>query len=317
MKSPKVIIITGPTASGKTQLALDLAQGYNAHIMNFDSMLFYRELNIGTAKPTAIERAQIEHSMIDICSLTEPMNAAKYNDQATPLAEKILQNNKILFLVGGSGFYLRAFIKGMYESATPNPKTKKQVDNILKEVGPKGLFEKLKELDPKSANFFHPNDAYRVGRALMHFYETGTSLALEKERFIKMDPYDFSKNRFPSWNILHFHLDIPKPEHEKIIRSRTDNMLKNGLLDEVANILKLPGVVGDEKSLQSIGYKESISFLKGGIPDLKELSDKISISTRQLAKSQKTFFNKIVPKQVFHPIKNRTNIIENFKHFLA
>jgi tRNA dimethylallyltransferase len=255
--------------------------------------------------------------MIDICSLTEPMNAAKYNDLATPLAEKKINENKILFLVGGSGFYLRAFIKGMYESLTPNPETKSKVENILKQVGPLGLFEKLQELDPKSAKIFHPNDAYRVGRALMHFYETGNSIALEKERFNEIDPYDFSQNRFPTWNILHFHLDIPKNEHEKIIRNRTEGMLKNGLLDEVKNILQMPGVAGDEKSLQSIGYKESISYLKGEISDLTALSDKISISTRQLAKSQRTFFNKIVPKQVFHPIKNKTNILEKFQHFLA
>jgi tRNA dimethylallyltransferase len=317
MKSSKVIIITGPTASGKTQLALDLAHAHNAHIMNFDSMLFYRELNIGTAKPTENERAKTEHSMIDICSLTQGMNAAKYNDIATPLAEKKLQENKILFLVGGSGFYLRAFIKGMYESLTPDSQTKLKVQNILKESGATGLFEKLKDLDPKSAKIFHPNDAYRVGRALTHFYETGSSIALEKERFNEINPYDFSQNRFPTWNILHFHLDIPKPEHEKIIRERTEKMLTNGLIEEVKGILKMPGVIGDEKSLQSIGYKECISYLKGEISDLAALSDKISISTRQLAKSQRTFFNKIVPKLVFNPIKNKINIVEKFQHFLA
>lgn len=317
MNRPKVIIISGATATGKTALALDLAQDRNAHIMNFDSMLFYRELNIGTAKPSQEEQKQVTHSMIDICSIKDPMNAAIYNEQATPLAQKILKENKILILVGGSGFYIRAFIKGMYESTTSSSETKERVAKMLEELGPAGLYKKLNELDPKSAKLFHPNDAYRVGRALEHFFETGNSISLEKERFTENDPYNFAQNRFPDWNILHFYLDIAKSEHEGLIRKRTQSMIQNGLIEEVKQILQMPQVTGDEKALASIGYKESMSFIKGEISDLASLSDKISIATRQLAKSQRTFFKKINPKHTFDPLKNNKKIIDTFEHFLA
>jgi len=317
MNKPKVVIISGATATGKTQLALDLAKNQKAHIINFDSMLFYRELNIGTAKPSRYEQKSVPHSMIDICSIKDPMNAAMYNEQATPIAEKILAENKILFLVGGSGFYIRAFMKGMYETLTPSAATKDKVARILAEDGAAALYAQLKNFDPESAALYHPNDSYRVGRALQHFFETGKSIAEEKNRFEKIDPYNFSQNRFPEWNIIHFCLDIAKPEHEKFIRSRTDSMLKNGLVEEVKNILEGPDVTGDEKALQSIGYKETIGLIRGEISDLKDLADKISISTRQLAKSQRTFFKKITPKLTFDPIKNKEKIFDSFGHFLA
>jgi tRNA dimethylallyltransferase len=297
-----VYIISGPTASGKTScsiaLAKDLiAKGKKAVIVNFDSLLFYRGLNIGTAKPSLEEQDGIEHFLMDINSPENPINAAIYCRLATPLIQKLLDNQITPILVGGSGFYIRALVKGMIQSTTTPPEIVKTVQLLLEESGIEKIREELQVHDLESFNKLHPNDHYRNCRALEHFYATGSMIS-DKQKEIP-NPYDFSENIHPNWNITHYYLHIEKEDHLKLIESRTQEMLNCGLIQEYKELLK-KGLSGLERPMQSIGYKQVGDFLKGEIKE-SELAEKISIATRQLAKAQRTFFKKVTPTITLHP----------------
>jgi tRNA dimethylallyltransferase len=318
-----IIIITGATASGKTSLSLELAQTLHkenipAEIINFDSLLFYKDLNIGTAKPTADELNTVKHHLIDICTIQEEMNASRFCELALPLVKEMHQNAIIPILVGGSAFYIRALVKGMYEGKSISKETRSLVEKITLEKGYSFIRSELKTNDPLSFNDLHENDEYRNIRAYEFFIQEGRPISEEKMKI--NDPYDFSDSEHEDWDILHFYLDIPKEDHWPIIEKRTKHMIDAGLIAEVEAILKRSDISGEEKSLQSIGYKETvdhINLLKGDEQaSLNDLIEKIYIATRQLAKSQKTFFKKIEPKLKFHPIKDKDIIINKGLEFI-
>jgi len=318
-----VFIISGATASGKTSLSITLAQnlkskGFSAEIVNFDSLLFYKDLNIGTAKPSQEERKNIPHHLIDICDIHQEMNASKFNKMAQSLISNLHRENKIPILVGGSAFYIRALIKGMYKGPSISEQTKQEVEHILNEKGFSYIRNMLKHLDPSSYQSLHENDQYRNIRAFEFYYQLGRPISQEKNEIV--DPYDFEKNQHPQWDIFHIYLDIPKEEHWPIIKMRTQKMITQGLLCEVSNILKNKELTNDEKCLQSIGYKEAIDYLQNQNPHIesqKDLCEQIYISTRQLAKSQKTFFKKIKPKHTYHPLNDKNKILEEGLSFLS
>lgn len=310
----KVIVISGPTASGKTDMAVELATLFGGEVVNFDSLLLYKEITIGTAKPTPEEQKSIPHHMIEVRSISNPMNAADYAREALPIVEKLLNENKLVFLVGGSGFYLQALIKGMYDSPTTPEEITQRSDELYKTEGITPFLEILKNNDPKSFERYHENDHYRIRRAVEHFWTTGSPLSLARsekdEANQKMDQISIH-----GWDILHIHLDLPKEEHLKIIERRTKRMLENGLLDEIKGLLK-QGFTGEEKPLQSIGYKESLDYLRGNFATLEECQERIIISTRQLAKSQRTWFKRDPSKTTFHPIQEKDLIIESVRAFI-
>lgn len=312
--SKNVIIISGATATGKTSLSIALAKeliskNYKPRIINFDSLLFYRELNIGTAKPDQVERDGIPHEMIDIISAKEPLNASAFVQIAEKIVDDCVAKNEVAILVGGSAFYIRALIKGMYDSETTNDEVKLKVQKIIGELGTQGLIDFLKTNDPKSLDLYHANDQYRLSRAVEHFMQTGDKISEEKERLDDLKPYDLSINDRNGWNIAHFYLDIDKDKHWKLIEKRGKKMLDAGLIDEVKDLIA-NGFNGSEKPLQSIGYKETFDFLRGELASRDELLEKISISTRQLAKSQKTFFKKMIPKTVLNALDDHSHLLK-------
>lgn len=310
----KVIVISGPTASGKTDMAVELASLFGGEVVNFDSLLLYKEITIGTAKPTPEEQKSIPHHMIEVRSISRPMNAADYAREALPIVEKLLSENKLVFLTGGSGFYLQALMKGMYDSPTTPLEITKRSDELYKVEGISPFLDILKLNDPKSYERYHENDHYRVRRAVEHFWTTGSPLSLarsEKDEANQM----MDEVSIHGWDILHIHLDLPKEEHLKIIERRTERMLQNGLLEEIKNLLT-QGFTGEEKPLQSIGYKENLDYLQGKFSSLEECQERIIISTRQLAKSQRTWFKRDSSKRTFHPLQERERIIEAVRSFL-
>jgi len=317
----KLIVITGPTASGKTLFSIELAD-YIKHkllkkvaIVNFDSLLFYQEINLGTAKPTLEERKDIDHYLIDIVSIKSAMNASDFVKVAKNKIDDLFLDNTIVILVGGSAFYLRALLKGMYESEKPTEAIKQEVDTIYNEKGISTIIEFLKIHDPESLKNLHENDHYRLCRAMIHFKMTGNKLSDQKKVLDDKDPYDFSKIEHP-WKMIHFYLDLDKSKHFEIIQKRTRNMIQSGLIAEVQSLIDA-GYSTDLKPLQSIGYKESIEFIQNKYPTIEDCIERIAISTRQLAKSQRTFFNKIHPKISIDPNADLKLFLEISEEFLT
>lgn len=303
----KLILITGPTATGKTKMSIHLAKylktkGINAHVINFDSLLFYQEIAIGTAKPTDIEMDEIPHHLISISSISNELNAYHYVKLAKELISNLHSQEITPILVGGSAFYLRALMKGMYEedSATTNCKeiVKQKWKNTLAECGINPIIEFLQLHDPQALALYHSNDHYRLTRAAEHFEITGNKISDQKKEFDDNAPYDFSTSQY---NFIHFYLDLPKNDHYPYIIKRVDEMIHQGLIDEVKILLE-QNYDTNLKPLQSIGYKETIDFLMGKLKNLDELKELIAIHTRQLAKSQRTFFKKIKPKIELNPL---------------
>ncbi len=316
----KLIVVSGPTASGKTKTSIAIAKkiqdelGKKAAIVNFDSLLFYKEISIGTAKPTIEEQAGIEHHMIDIESIKSPMNAAQFIKIGEKVILDLMKEDKVVILVGGSAFYLRALLKGMYESPTPSKEIKDKLDEWYKKEGIAPFIEYLKEHDPESLITLHSNDHYRLMRAVEHFEATQTKISLQKKELDDQNPYDFSKIAHP-WSILHIYLDLPKDEHFQVITRRTEEMFAQGLMEEIAGLHE-NGFSLEEKPLLSIGYKEAIEFRQGLFANAQQCIERISISTRQLAKSQRTFFNKITPKESFNPLHDQVKIMERVEKFI-
>ncbi|MFP5385395.1 MAG: tRNA (adenosine(37)-N6)-dimethylallyltransferase MiaA [Bacteriovoracia bacterium] len=311
----KVIVISGPTATGKTDLAVELATTFGGEVVNFDSLLLYKEITIGTAKPSKEEQKAIPHHMIDVRSISHPMNAADYAREALPIIERLLAENKLVYLVGGSGFYLQALLKGMYDSPTTPESVTKKSNELYERGGIKPFLEILKENDPDSFTRYHENDHYRVRRAVEHWWTTGTPMFSARS---SKDESNEKLNRptIHPWDLLHIYLDIPREEHLKIIETRTEKMLQGGLIEEVKSLLD-QGFTGLEKPLQSIGYKETLDYIFGVFKSLNDCKERIIISTRQLAKSQRTWFKRDPFKKTFHTLEERKEIFLQVDEFIS
>lgn len=308
---PKLIIISGPTATGKSSLALDLAKKYELAIVNFDSLCFYRELSIGTAKPSQEEQAQAPHFMIDVASISNPLNAADFVKMARPLMDQLFQEYKALILVGGSGFYLRALLEGMYESETTPPDILEKSETLYQQKGILPFWTELQQCDPVAAKKLHPNDHYRIRRAVEHFWAHGNAFSAMASNLEKQKETDI-----PHWETLHLYLDLPKNIHQEIIIQRAQKMWDQGLIAEVGRLLQ-QGFSGEERPLGAIGYKEAIGFLRGELETKEACLEKIVISTRQLAKSQRTWFKKVSSKITINPLQEKNKCTELVGNFLA
>jgi len=310
----KVIVVSGPTACGKTKISIDLAIKFNAEIVNFDSLLLYKEISIGTAKPTRQEMSGVPHHMIDVATISDPLNASSYTLNALPIVNDIHSRGKNVILTGGSGFYLQALLKGMYDSPTTPSHISQRSDELYRTEGITPFLEILKIEDINSFKRYHENDHYRIRRAVEHFWTHGTPLSELRENK-DQENQQLAAGNIHGWDLLHIYLNIPRMEHGEIINTRTLQMLQSGLLDEVRSLLNA-GFTGEEKPLQSIGYKESLDYIKGEITSVEELVERINISTRQLAKSQRTWFNRDKEKFEFHPLSQRQEIFKKVSEFL-
>ncbi len=309
----KIIIISGPTSTGKTSLSIELAKKHQAEIINFDSLLFYKEMDIGTAKPSLEELDSVPHHFVSFRSPNQPLNAYDYMIQAVKKINEIHSNNKLVILVGGSGFYLQAILQGMYDANKSDPEIIKKSNSLYEKNGIDPFIEILKHEDPESYQRYHLNDHYRIRRAVEYFWQTGAKFSEARE---KKDHENKNKSNWNSskyqWDCLHVYLDLPKSEHLEIIHQRTNKMINSGLFQEVEKLLlKYPEI---PKPLKSIGYKESIKYLNNEFTK-DECVERINISTRQLAKAQRTWFNKI-EKKSFNSISEKDEIFKSVEEFL-
>lgn len=273
------ILIVGPTASGKSTLALELAKKFGAAILNCDSLQFYKRLDIGTAKPTMSEREQIPHFLFDFVPPGEVLTAGDYRRAALEVLERELKTRPVIG-VGGSGFYIQALEKGMFDVPKPKPAVEQAVHERLKVQGLAALYQELERRDPDYAEGINPNDSYRIVRALVLMDDAGRSVTEVRA--------GFTQTPFP-YPLLKMGLLPTREELLPRVQARTEAMLRMGFLDEVRGLL----ADGLEAwpPLQSVGYKECVQFLKGEIPE-ERLVPLIVEKTIQLSKKQKTWFKR-------------------------
>lgn len=278
---PKVIVIVGPTASGKTSLGIVVAKKLNGEIISCDSMQIYKEMNIGTAKPTDEERSEIEHHMIDFVFPNERYTVSDFKKDAEIEIEKILKRNKTPIIVGGTGLYVDSLIYGInYPEIDTDENYRKELENIVIKDGLDKLYKMACNIDAEAMEKISPNDKKRILRVLEIYHDTGkTKTELEIISREKEIPYDYKV----------FAIDMPREILYKRIESRVDQMIENGLIEEVNNLLKKYNDF--PTAMQGIGYKEIKEYLDGHLTK-EEAIEKIKKESRHYAKRQLTWFRK-------------------------
>ena len=281
MEKEKVIVICGPTASGKTVLSIELAKKINGEIVSCDSMQIYKEMNIGTAKPTIEEMQGIKHYMIDIISPDERYSVADYKKQAKQAIREILNKGKVPIVVGGTGLYVDSLI---YEIEYPeikfDEKYREELEQEVEKNGLDTLYEKAKKIDEKAVEKISKNDKKRILRILEIYHATGKNKT-EQEKESRKNEVEFDYKVFA--------LNMEREKLYERINKRVDIMFEQGLIQEVKNILnkysKFP------TAMRGLGYKEVVNYLNG-IYTKEEMIEKIKMETRRYAKRQLTWFRK-------------------------
>ncbi len=276
----KVLVICGPTASGKTSLSVACAKKLDSEIISADSMLIYRGLDIGTAKPTMQERDGVVHYMIDVVPPAQKFSVSDYEAMALPILDDLLAKGKTPIICGGTGFYINSLLyKSQFGNVGANEEIRLKYENLAVEYGKEYVHAILREKDPESAEKLHFNDVKRVIRALEIYDMTGQPKSLQKDEWRAR--YDF----------LAISIDYPREALYQRIELRVEEMFSMGLLDEVATLQK-QGITADMQCMQGIGYKEILEGEKEGLTKF-EIKELIKKNTRNYAKRQITFFKRM------------------------
>lgn len=272
------VIISGPTAVGKTEFVNDIAKRINAEVISADSQSVYKYLDIGTAKPSSSMRDK--YHLIDIVKPDMIYNVSNFIEDADKKIKEIHKKNKKVIICGGTPMYINKLIYGLDEMPGRNPKIRKKLDEKVDKYGKRYLYNKLEEIDPESAAKIHPNDLYRVKRTLEVYYVSG-----------KTRTYWHSREKKPRYNYLYYILSRKRKNLYNRINKRVDKMIEKGLVEEVKLVLKNKNYSGDEKGFNAIGYEEVIDYLNNKI-DKEEMIRLIKRNTRHFAKRQLIWFRK-------------------------
>ncbi|WP_170302526.1 tRNA (adenosine(37)-N6)-dimethylallyltransferase MiaA [Desulfosarcina widdelii] len=275
----RIVVVCGPTGSGKTGLAIGLAQQFGGEIVGADSMQIYRTMDIGTAKPTPAEQAQAAHHMIDILDPDEDFDAAMYADAADRAIDGIVGRDRLPLVVGGTGFYIKALVYGLFEEGPSDPEIRRRLKRSVQSEGSAALHRRLAVLDDRAAARIHPNDAYRIVRALEVFEITGQPLSDFQRQ------HRFQDQRFDA---LFLGVTWPRPILYDRIDRRVDRMMDQGLEAEVRGLLAR-GYGPQLKSMQSLGYRHLTAFIDGRT-SLDETVRTLKRDHRRYAKRQLTWF---------------------------
>ena len=301
MKKPKIIVICGPTASGKTALSIKLAKKIDGEIISADSMQIYEDMDIGTAKPTIEEMDGVKHYLIGNVSPTVRYSVASFKRDALTAIQEIVKKGKTPIIVGGTGLYVDSLVKGIeYDDLEIDLKYREQLESILEKEGLENLYEKAKKIDPEAMKKISRNDKKRIFRVLEIYHATGKTKTMQEiESRKKENPYEY----------IVFAIDIEREKLYERINKRVDIMLENGLVEEVKSLIskykELP------TAIQGLGYKEVVSFLNNEI-SYDEMVEKIKQETRRYAKRQLTWFRRneqITWINGLDDIQNNINII--------
>ncbi len=274
----RVLILTGPTGSGKSQLALELAERLDAEIVAMDSMTLYRGMDIGTAKPTSEARARVRHHLLDVLDPWESANVATWLRLAAEAVRQIEGRGKQVLFVGGTALYLKALLFGLFDGPPRDEALRAALEFQAQQQGTTVLHERLRRVDPASAARVHPNDLRRVVRALEVYELTGQPISAWQTQW--------QRQQLPLEALC---LDLPRELLYQRIDNRVDQMLQQGLLDEVERLRRLTPALGRE-ARQALGYKELLDFLDGHGGTLDEVVQRVKTRTRNFAKRQLTWF---------------------------
>jgi tRNA dimethylallyltransferase len=302
----QVIVITGPTCSGKTYLSIEIAQKLQTEIISADSRQIYKYLDIGTAKPSRSELKKVKHHFIDILNPDQNFNVSEFETDALKIINRVITKNKIPVVAGGSGLYLKALVDGIFNTVDTDAELREMLLNQRKELGNEFLYDELKKIDPISASKMLPQNYKRVIRAIEVFHLTGKSIMVLQENYKREINFEF----------MQFGLRWERDLLYQNIDFRVDKMIEEGLIEEVKNVLE-KGYDKNINALNTVGYKEIISYLEGSI-SLGKAIELIKRNTRRYAKRQLTWFNKdkriswIDIKEKTELNKTSDEIISNF-----
>ncbi len=276
----KVVVVCGATASGKTALSVALAKRLNGEVVSADSMLVYKGLDIGTAKPTKEEMEGVPHYMLDVVAPTESFSVSNYEEMALPIVERLISEGKTPVICGGTGFYIQSLLyKSQFGNAGADEEIRLKYETLAVERGKEYVHSLLAEKDPLSAEKLHPNDLKRVIRALEIYDVTGKAKSEQKDEPI------------PRFDFLAVSVEYPRERLYDRINLRVEKMLEEGLVQEVQELLS-NGITEDMQCMQGIGYKEVAEGLKKGWAE-EEMKELIQKNTRNYAKRQQTFFKRM------------------------
>jgi tRNA dimethylallyltransferase len=282
MEKTRLIVVAGPTASGKTTLAIELAKRLDGEIVSADSMQIYKYMDIGSAKPTAEEQAEIPHHLIDFLEPDAEWSVANYTEAAHKTIAEIAARKKMPVMVGGTGLYINSVVNDVsFGEIDTDYQIREQLQEIADNEGGEKLIEMLREFDPDAAKTLHPNNVRRIIRAIEFYRVTGTPISKHQEMTRQVET---------RYNPTMFLIDWDREELYERINLRVDLMIKDGLLDEVKRLMDM-GYTKDLNSMKGIGYKELIDYFNGEY-SLDEAINLIKQSSRRYAKRQLTWFRR-------------------------
>jgi tRNA dimethylallyltransferase len=299
-----IICIAGPTASGKTALAVELAKELNGEVVSCDSMQVYRRMDIGTAKPSLEERKGIAHHMLDVADPNEDFSVSRYCEMAAPIVDDIVARGKTAIIAGGTGLYMDALIRGNDFAPCPSTGRREELEEKAEREGMEPLMDWLRQIDPEAAGRLHPSDRKRIIRALEVYLETGETITAHNLR---------TQSIPPKYNPLWLGIDFAeRSELYRRIDLRVDVMLQMGLLDEIRQLLA-DGISADCTAMQAIGYKEFVAALRGE-GTVAEAAAMVQQSSRRYAKRQLTWFRR--NKNMRWLIRDREEILSAARRYL-
>ena len=306
---PKILVITGPTASGKTWLAVELAKAHNGEVVSADSMQIYRRMDIGTAKPTREEMGGVPHHMLDVADPEEDFSVARYVDMAARCVENVLSRGRLPILAGGTGLYIDSLLSGRtFAAFDGRGSLREELETRFAREGGQALLTELAQVDPDAAARLHPNDAKRIIRALEVWRTTGKTITRHNEETRALPP---------RYSALTLTLDYERREDmwERIDR-RVDRMMADGLAEEVRALLD-SGVPERCTAMQAIGYKEMACALRGD-GDVRAAAEELKLRSRQYAKRQRTWFrrNREAKSLLWGPVPNFEDVLHRSTAFL-
>ena len=287
--------LTGPTASGKTAVGLELATLIDGEIISLDSMALYRGMDIGTAKPTAAQRSRVPHHLIDVVEPHEEYSLAQYVTAAHRVVDQIRARGRAPLFVGGTPLYLKALLRGIFVGPPADWTLRERLQQVAATEGAEALHARLAKVDPLSAERLHPRDTRRLVRALEVWEKTGQSITALQQQFDRARPADQCRVSTLQW---------PRVELGERIDARVEGMFAGGLVDEVRKLLNGPTPLGRTAS-QAVGYREVIDHLRG-VRELAETIELVKRRTRQFAKRQMTWFRSLSECSVL-PVSGSSN----------